>query len=343
MRKKNKQKEQKKKEKKEKREERTKRLPVTIITGALGSGKTTLINHILKNNKGLKAAVIVNEFGKIGIDNKLIVTTKENIIELSNGCICCQVRGDLIEMLLKIIKTHKQVNALIIETSGVANPVPVAQTFFLQELQQLTELDAIITVVDGDNFKRNIELSNGKDQIRAADIILFNKIDLITEKRKEAVKKEIENIAPHARIIETTKSEVKLQLILNIGQFDVKRFINKKGRWIDENHTHDEFGNHIEEDGIISMMFRTKRALDMKKFQAFAQQLPESIIRSKGIIAFQGLNNRAVYQQVGRRIDVKTSTPWDKGKKETGIIFIGIGFNAKKLKEQLKACLVDKN
>src|SRR3989338_9783999 len=123
-----------------------KRLPITIITGYLGSGKTTLVNYILQNNKGLKVAVIVNEFGEIGIDNQLIVSTKEDIIELSNGCICCQVRGDIIEMILKIIRTHKNMQYLMIETSGLANPVPVAQTFFLKELQQLTEMDSIITV-----------------------------------------------------------------------------------------------------------------------------------------------------------------------------------------------------
>ncbi len=327
-----------KKQKKEPRQKREKKLPVTIITGYLGSGKTTLVNHILTNNKKKKIAVIVNEFGEVGIDNELIVKTKEDIIELSNGCICCQVRGDIINMILKIIKTHKNLDALIIETSGLANPMPVAQTFFLKELQQLTDLDAIITVVDADHFEQNLKRSNGEDQIKAADIILLNKKDTVSEKKREHIKKEITKLAPKARIHETTQSKIPLQLILNIGQFDLRRFVDKKGNWKEENHAHDEFGNHIDEDGIISFMFKTEKPLDITKFQLFAQQLPDNIFRSKGIVWFKGLENKAVYQQVGRRIDVKTAEEWDK-KKQTSIVFIGQEFDCQKLEQELKACI----
>lgn len=315
-----------------------KKLPVTIITGYLGSGKTTLVNHILTNNKKKKIAVLVNEFGEIGIDNELIVKTKEDIIELSNGCICCQVRGDIINMILKIIKSHKNLDALIIETSGLANPTPVAQTFFLKELQQLTELDAIVTVVDADHFEQNLKKSNGEDQIKAADIILLNKKDTVSEKKREHIKKQIELLAPHARIHETMQSKIPLQLILNVGQFDLKRFVDKHGNWKKEDHEHDEFGNHIDEDGVISFMFKTKKPLDITKFQLFAQQLPENIFRSKGIIWFYGLENKAIYQQVGRRIDVKTAEKW-KQNRQTKIVFIGQEFNYQKLEEQLKACI----
>ncbi|MEK6921081.1 MAG: GTP-binding protein, partial [Nanoarchaeota archaeon] len=319
-----------------KQKKRRQKLPVTIITGYLGAGKTTLVNHILTNNKGTKFAVIVNEFGEIGIDNQLIVKTKEDIIELSNGCICCQVRGDLIKMILNILKKHKNMQHLIIETSGVANPIPVAQTFFLKELQQLTELDAIITIVDADHFEQNLKRSNGEDQIKAADIILLNKKDAVSEKKREYIKADIQKRAPHARVIETIQSKVKLPLILNIGQFDVKRFLNVKGKWKKEDHAHDEFGNHIEEDGIISFMFKAEKPLDIQKFQLFAQNLPENIFRSKGIIYFKGLENKAVYQQVGRRIDVKTELPWKKEKKQTQLVFIGQEFDAEKIEEELK-------
>lgn len=315
-----------------------KRLPVTIITGYLGSGKTTLVNHILTKNKGIKFAVIVNEFGEIGIDNELIVKTKEDIIELSNGCICCQVRGDLINMILNILKKHKNMQHLIIETSGVANPIPVAQTFFLKELQQLTELDAIITVVDADHFEHNLKQSNGEDQIKAADIILLNKKETVSDKKREHITREIQTKAPHARIIETSHSIIPLELILNIGQFDVKRFVNKKGNWKEEDHAHDEFGNHIEKDGIISFMFKAEKPFDIQKFQLFAQNLPEAIFRSKGIIFFKGLENKAIYQQVGRRIDVKTEMPWKKEKKQTMLVFIGKGFDTQKIEEALKRC-----
>ena len=345
------------------------RLPVTIITGYLGSGKTTLVNHILQNNKGLKVAVIVNEFGEIGIDNQLIVSTKEDIIELSNGCICCQVRGDIIEMILKIIRTHKDLQYLMIETSGLANPVPVAQTFFLKELQQLTEMDSIITVADAAHFEENLKKSNGTDQIKAGDIILLNKADTVTDAKLFEIKQKINSIAPHARIIDTKHSKVNLGLILNIGQFDVKRFLDKKGKWLEEDHEHDEFGNHIDKDGIVSFMFKADKLLDIRKFQAFAQKLPDNIFRSKGIIYFKGLEDKAVYQQVGRRIDVKTdAVATDKKvtdkkekneinnkpknynkqtkkinveKKQTQIVFIGQKFDFKKIEDESKKCIVE--
>ncbi len=352
--------------------QKSNRLPVTIITGYLGSGKTTLVNHILQNNKGLKVAVIVNEFGEIGIDNQLIVSTKEDIIELSNGCICCQVRGDIIEVILKIIRTHKDLQYLMIETSGLANPVPVAQTFFLKELQQLTELDSIITVVDTAHFEENLKRSNGADQIKSGDIILLNKVDTVNPEKLNAIKNKINSIAPYARIIETKQSKVNLGLILNIGQFDVGRFLDKKGNWIEEDHEHDEFGNHIDKDGIVSFMFKSDKQFDIRKFQAFAQKLPDNIFRSKGIIYFKGLDDKAVYQQVGRRIDVKTDAidetkiydpktkmhveiKQDKNiktnlankkksesdKNQTQIIFIGQDFDFKKIEDELKKCIAE--
>ncbi|MBI2136333.1 GTP-binding protein [Candidatus Woesearchaeota archaeon] len=364
--------EKKVKSKKVKDTHTSKKLPVTIITGYLGSGKTTLVNHILQNNKGLKVAVIVNEFGEIGIDNQLIVSTKEDIIELSNGCICCQVRGDIIEMILKILRTHQNLGYLMIETSGLANPVPVAQTFFLKELQQLTEMDSIITVADAAHFEENLKKSNGVDQIKAGDIILLNKADAVTDAKLFEIKQKINSIAPHARIIETKHSKVNLGLILNIGQFDVKRFLDEKGEWIEEDHGHDEFGNHIDKDGIISFMFKADKMLDIRKFQAFAQKLPDSIFRSKGIIYFKGLEDKAVYQQVGRRIDVKTdlipqtkiynpktkmhveakqdkniktnlanNKKSESGKKQTQIVFIGQKFDFKKIEDELKKCIAE--
>ncbi len=316
-----------------------KRLPAAIITGFLGAGKTTLINYILKNKKGWKIAVLVNEFGEVGIDNQLILRTKENIIELSNGCICCQVRGDVIETILKILKKYRNLDYFIIETSGVANPIPVAQTFFLQELQPFIELDAIITVVDALHFKENLKRGNGEDQIKAADIIILNKTDLIKKETIEKIKKEMRYIAPKARMIETQNSEVKLELFLNVGQFDVQRFLDDEGKWKEEDHEHDKLGNHIEKEGIISFLFHSEKPLDIAKFQRFAQNLPDNILRSKGIVYFKGLENKAVYQHVGRRIDVKTEQPWGKEKKQTQIVFIGQDCDAKAIQQQLQTCI----
>ncbi len=318
-----------------------KRLPATIITGFLGAGKTTLVNHILKNKKGWKVAVLVNEFGEVGIDNQLMISTKEDIIELSNGCICCQVRGDVIKTILNILKKYKTLDYLLIETSGLANPIPVAQTFFLQELQPFVELDAIITVADALHFKENLKRSNGEDQIKAADIILLNKTDLVSGETIQNIKTEIKKHAAHARIIETKNSEIPLELILNIGQFDVKRFLNDEENWPKEDHKHDEFGNHIEKDGMISFLFQSEKPMDITKFQVFTKNLPENILRSKGILYFKGVGNKAIYQHVGRRIEVKTEQPWGEEKRQTQIVFIGQDCDVKSIYQKLEACIAE--
>src|SRR5579883_79002 len=196
-------------------------LPVTIITGFLGSGKTTLLNHILSNQQGLKTAVLVNEFGEIGIDNELIVTTDENMVELNNGCICCTINNDLVDAVYKVLERQEKIDYLVVETTGLADPLPVALSFLGTELRDLTRLDSIITVVDAENF--SLDLFNSEaaySQISYGDIILLNKSDLVDETQLDALEVRIRDIKEGARILRTVKGQVPLAMLLSVGLFE---------------------------------------------------------------------------------------------------------------------------
>jgi G3E family GTPase len=194
-------------------------LPVTIITGFLGSGKTTLLNHILTNQQGLKTAVLVNEFGEIGIDNELIISTDEDMVELSNGCICCTINNDMVEAVYKILERQDEIDYLVVETTGLADPLPVALTFLGTELRDMTRLDSIVTVVDSENF--SLDLFNSQaaySQITYGDIILLNKSDLVDEAKLANLEDRIREMKDGARILRTVKGEVPLGVLLSVGQ-----------------------------------------------------------------------------------------------------------------------------
>ncbi|MDA1190431.1 MAG: GTP-binding protein, partial [Candidatus Poribacteria bacterium] len=210
-------------------EEMAERIPVTILTGFLGSGKTTLLNYILTENHGLKVAVIVNEFGEIGIDNQLVVGVEGDgdTIELSNGCICCSVRGDLFDAVLNLLKSDREVEYLVIETTGLANPQPIAQTFFIPELESRTFLDSIITVVDTVNFDRVMEESNvAEEQIGFADFVLLNKVDAADPQAVKDAEDRVLQLNPFARILKTNYGRIDLKLILDVGAFTLDTHFN---------------------------------------------------------------------------------------------------------------------
>jgi G3E family GTPase len=320
-------------------------VPVTIITGFLGSGKTTLLNHILQNQQGIKTAVLVNEFGEIGIDNELIVETGEDMVELNNGCICCTINEDLVNAVHKVLARSEQIDYLVVETTGLADPLPVALTFLGTELRDLTRLDSIITLVDAENFSLDLFNSEAaQSQITYGDIILLNKVDLVDEADVDLLEARIREMKEGARIIRTSKSEVSLPMILSVGLFESDKYLetpgkhdhyhdhahdhqhddhancdHDRGKCEHEGHAHHDHSHHLENDGFTSMSFIIDRPFALRKFQYFLDnQLTVNIFRAKGFLWFDES---------------------DKGKPQTKFVIIGQDLDEAKIRTQLDKCL----
>ena len=224
-------------------------LPVTIITGFLGSGKTTLLNHILTNQQGVKTAVLVNEFGEIGIDNELIVSTGEDMVELSNGCICCTINSDLIDAVYRVLERDQKIDYLVVETTGLADPLPVALTFLGTELRDMTRLDSIVTLVDAENY--SVDLFNSQtayNQILYGDIILLNKTDLVDPADLDLLEVKIRDIKTDARILRTTQSQVPLPLILSVGLFESDKYYDRVDSPSEEHSPEHQHEHHDRAD-----------------------------------------------------------------------------------------------
>ncbi|ACK71058.1 cobalamin synthesis protein P47K [Gloeothece citriformis PCC 7424] len=339
-------------------------LPVTIITGFLGSGKTTLLNYILSNQQGLKTAVLVNEFGEIGIDNELIISTEDNMVELSNGCICCTINEDLINAVYKVLEHSGKVDYLVVETTGLADPLPVALTFLGTELRDMTRLDSIITMVDCSNF--SLDLFNSQaaySQIAYGDIIVLNKTDLVDEADVDALEVRIRDIKQGSRILRTTKSEVPLPLILSVGLFESDKYfesVEDKHDHDHDHHHHDHHdhdhhhhdhdhdhhhhdhehhhhSNHLENDGFTSISIQSDQPLSIRKFQYFLDnQLPENVFRAKGILWFDESPKRHIFHLSGKRFTLEDDD-W-KGEPKNQLVLIGQNLDHDKLREQIDNC-----
>jgi G3E family GTPase len=333
---------------------------VTVLTGYLGAGKTTLLNRILSENHGKKYAVIVNEFGEIGIDNDLIIGADEEVFEMNNGCICCTVRGDLVRILGGLMKRKGKFDAIIVETTGLADPAPVAQTFFVDEdVQKDARLDAVVTVADAKWLSHRLkDAPEAKNQIAFADVIVLNKTDLVSKAELSEVEARIRAINPYAKLHRTERCRVALADVLERGAFDLDRILEIEPEFLeadghhDHDHHHDGHDHHHDHGGLKhyhdeemqSVALRSDKPLDPSKFMPWLQNLVASegqkILRSKGILAFSDDDDRYVFQGVHMMLEGDHQRPWKAGEpRQSRIVFIGRELPEQMIREGFESCI----
>ena len=318
------------------------KVPVSVLTGFLGAGKTTLLNYILNQNHGKRIAVIENEFGEVGIDDALVnmnINTNEEIFEMNNGCICCTVRGDLIRILDGLMKRKGKFDAIIVETTGLADPAPVAQTFFVdQDVGDATKLDAVVTVTDAKWLKDRLkDAPEAKNQIAFADVIVLNKVDLVSPEELAEVEAAIRAINPYAKLHKTTRCDLPIENLLDRNAFDLDRILDIEPDFLESGH------HHHHSDDVRSMSFTIPGDVDPDKFMPWINDLSQvqgpNILRSKGILAFKGEPRRFVFQGVHMILDGDLQRDWKAGeKRESRLVFIGRDLDESELRKGFEAC-----
>jgi G3E family GTPase len=351
------------------------KVPVTVLTGYLGAGKTTLLNRILSEPHGQKYAVIVNEFGEIGIDNDLIVGADEEVFEMNNGCICCTVRGDLIRIIDGLMRRKGKFDAIIVETTGLADPAPVAQTFFVDDnVGRRTRLDAVVTVADAKWLSERLkDAPEAKNQIAFADVILLNKTDLVSKDELNEVESRIRAINQYARLHKTQRCAIPLPEVLGRNAFDLDRILDIEPAFLEDEHGHDhghghdghdhhhhdhdhghehhhhDHGHngglkHYHDEDMQSLSLKTDKPLDPDKFFPWIQKLVAedgpAILRSKGILAFKDDPDRFVFQGVHMILDGDHQRAWkDDEKRESRVVFIGKQLPEEKIRTGFESCI----
>ena len=355
------------------------RTPVTVLTGYLGSGKTTLLNRILSEDHGKKYAVIVNEFGEIGIDNDLIVESDEEIYEMNNGCVCCTVRGDLVRVVQGLLKRKGRFDGILVETTGLADPAPVAQTFFMDDdVRAKAQLDAVVGLVDAKHFPLRLkDAPEAEDQIAFADVVILNKVDLVSAEELEKVRATVRKINPHAVIHTAERSQIALAEVLDRGSFDLDRILEDDPHFLhnhehghpdhecgpscEHDHGHGHSHAHTHECGPdcdhddhkldASTHGTTVKSISLRAgemnhdlFFPWINKLTQmdgpDILRLKGIVAFAGDDDRFVVQGVHMIVEGDHQRPWRADeKRETRMVFIGRNLDREKIERTFNACV----
>lgn len=309
------------------------RIPATILTGYLGSGKTTLLNSILKKAEGERIAVVVNEYGEVGIDGQLVIDTEEEVIELNNGCICCTVRSDLVSALRGLIDSGRAIDRIIIETSGLADPAPIVQTFVIDEiLSKAMALDAIVTVVDVPHLPDQLSQHTAQEQICYADLLVLNKIDLVSKADVQRAESAVRALNPLAKVRRAHVSDLGPDELLDIGAFDLKRILLLEPHLLDEDH-HD----HEHDDGIVCTALQQDAPLDPQLFNTWlntlVQDVGKDLLRLKGVLHFKDEPRRFVCHGVHMTLDGRPGHAWQQGEtRQSQMVFIGRNLDERALR-----------